>query len=84
MTSISKNVYIDKLDDIFNKYINTYHSAIRIYTYNTYIQYYTYNGSGKELITKILNLKLIIQLEYQKINTFLKKAMFQIGLRKFL
>ena len=53
-------MYIDKLEDIFNKYINTYHSAIKIYTYNTYIQYYTYNGSGKELITKILNLKLII------------------------
>ena len=25
MTSISKNVYIDKLDDIVNKYNNTYH-----------------------------------------------------------
>ena len=28
MTSISKNVYIDKLDDIVNKYNNTYHRAI--------------------------------------------------------
>ena len=26
-TSISKNVYIDKLDDIANKYNNTYHST---------------------------------------------------------
>ena len=25
MTSISKNVYIDKLDDIVNEYNNTYH-----------------------------------------------------------
>ena len=25
MTSISKNVYIDKLDDIFDEYNNTYH-----------------------------------------------------------
>ena len=25
MTSISKNVYIDKLDDTVNKYNNTYH-----------------------------------------------------------
>ena len=25
MTSISKNVYVDKLDDIVNKYNNTYH-----------------------------------------------------------
>ena len=28
MTSISKNVYIDKLDDIVNKYNNTYHRTI--------------------------------------------------------
>ena len=30
MTSISKNVYIDKLADILNKYNNTYHSTIKI------------------------------------------------------
>ena len=29
MTSVSKNVYIDKLDDIVNKYNNTYHSTIK-------------------------------------------------------
>ena len=28
MTSISKNVYIDKLDDIINKYDNAYHRTI--------------------------------------------------------
>ena len=27
MTSVSKNVYIDKLDEIVNKYNNTYHIA---------------------------------------------------------
>ena len=30
MTSISKNVHIDKLDDIVNKYNNTYHSTIKM------------------------------------------------------
>ena len=30
MTLISKNVYTDKLDDIVNKYNNTYHRAIKI------------------------------------------------------
>ena len=30
MTSISKNMYIDKLDDIVNKYNNAYHSIIKI------------------------------------------------------
>ena len=30
MTSISKNVYIDKLDDMANKYNNAYHSTIKM------------------------------------------------------
>ena len=30
MTSVSRNVYIDKLDDIVNEYNNTYHSTIKI------------------------------------------------------
>ena len=29
MTSISKNVYIDKLDDIVGEYNNTYHRTIK-------------------------------------------------------
>ena len=29
MASVSKNVYIDKLDDKVNKYNNTYHSTIK-------------------------------------------------------
>ena len=41
MTSISKNVYINKLDDIVNEYHNTYHRAIKMKTIdvkdNTYI-----------------------------------------------
>ena len=30
MTSISKNVYIDKLDYIVKKYNNTYHKSIKM------------------------------------------------------
>ena len=30
MTSVSKNVYIDKLDDIVNEYNNTYHRTIKM------------------------------------------------------
>ena len=30
MTSVSKNVYIDKLDDIANKHNNIYHNTIII------------------------------------------------------
>ena len=43
MTSVSKNVYIDKLDDIVNKYSNTYHSTIKMkpadVKSNTYIDF---------------------------------------------
>ena len=30
MTSVSKNVYIDKLDDIVSEYNNTYHRTIKM------------------------------------------------------
>ena len=30
MTSISKNIYIDKLDDLVNKYNNTYHRTTKM------------------------------------------------------
>ena len=43
MTSISKNVYIDKLDDIVGKYNNTYHKSIKMkpndVKANTYISF---------------------------------------------
>ena len=43
MTSISKNVYIDKLDDIVRKYSNTYHTSIKMKPAdvkdNTYIDF---------------------------------------------
>ena len=43
MTSISKNVYIDKLDDIVNEYNNTYHTTNKMKPIdvkdNTYIAF---------------------------------------------
>ena len=43
MTSVSKNVYIDKLDDIVNEYNNTYHTTIKMKPVdvkdNTYIDF---------------------------------------------
>ena len=47
MTSISKNVYIDKLDDILNKYNNTYHRTIKMKPIN--IKNNTYIDFGKEV-----------------------------------
>ena len=45
MTSITKNVYIDKLDDIVNKYNNTYHSTIKIKPVS--VKDNTYNDFGQ-------------------------------------
>ena len=90
MTSISKNVYIDKLDDIANKYKNIY-STIKMKPVDvkssTYIDFIKENNEEdpliKKIVKKILNLKLVILLEYQNIKMFLQKVTLQIGLEKF-
>ena len=46
MTSISKNVYVDKLDDIVNKYDNTYHRTIKMKLVD--IKSSTYTDFNKE------------------------------------
>ena len=66
MTSVSKNAYIDKLDDIVNKYKNTYHNTIKMKTIDVK------PNTWKKLITKIQNLKLVMLLEYQNKNIFAK------------
>ena len=58
MTLVSKNVYIDKLDDTVGEYNNTYHRTIKMKPAdvkdNTYIDF------KKKLIINIQNLKLVI------------------------
>ena len=57
MTTISKNVYIDVLNDIVNKYNSTIHRSIKIkpidVTNDFYVEY------NEKSILKILNLKLM-------------------------
>ena len=50
MTSVLKNVYIDKLDDIVNKYNNTYHRTIKIKP--VAVKNNTYIYSSKEVNDK--------------------------------
>ena len=73
MTSISKNVYIDTLDDTVNKYNNTYHKTMKIkpidFKYNTYI------NTDTELNNKDPKFKVgdhVRILKYKNINTFAK------------
>ena len=50
MTSISKNVYIDKLDDIVDQYNNTYHATIKVKPID--VKDNTYINTSKEINTK--------------------------------
>ena len=47
MTLISKNVYLDKLDDIANKYTNTYHNTTDVKSTNFGTENYTKKTSHK-------------------------------------
>ena len=75
MTSVSKNVYIDKLDDIVNEYNSTYHSTIKLKP--VYVKSNIY-------WLQIQNLKLVIVLQYQKIRMLLQKVTLQIRLKTWL
>ena len=46
MTSVSKNVYIDKLNDLVNKYNNTYHRTIKMKPFDVKLS--TYIDFNKE------------------------------------
>ena len=49
MTSISKNVYIDVLDDIVNRYNNTVHKTIKIKPIDATNDYYVeYNKESNK------------------------------------
>ena len=81
MISALKNVYVDKLDDIVNKYNNTYHSTIKMKPVD--VKSKIYIDPSKKINDKDLDLKLVILLEYQNIKIFLQKVTLQIGLKKF-
>ena len=58
MTSISKYVYIDKLDDIINKYNNTYHKTIKMKSVD--VKPSMLLTLIKKILRKVLNLNLVI------------------------
>ena len=62
MTSISKNVYIDKLDDIVDKYNNTYHTTIKMKPIDV-------KDIGETL--QILVKKLVLSLHYNGDDSYL-------------
>ena len=58
MISISKNVYIDKFDDIVDEYNNTYYRTIKMLKYSLKIIHIL--TLVMKLMIMILNLKLVI------------------------
>ena len=87
MTAISKSVYFDVLDDVVNKYNNTVHTTIKMKPIEVTDDYCAeYNGTAfnENPNKKVLNLNLVIMLEFQNMKTFLLKDILQIGQKKFL
>ena len=59
MTPISKNMHINKLDDIVNKYNNTYHGTIQMKPADVKSSR-CIDFEKKRIIKKDLNLNLVI------------------------
>ena len=89
MTSISKNVYIDKLDDVVDKYNNAYHTTIKMKPIDVkdniyiYIYIYIYINADKETNNKDPKFKVEYQ-EYQNTKRFLLKDICLTGVKKYL
>ena len=81
MISVSKNIYIDKLDDIVNKYNNTNQSTIKMKPVDVISS--TCIDSSKEINEKDPKFKIGDTVRISKHENIFEKAMFQIGLKKF-
>ena len=81
MISGSKNLYIDKSDDIVGKYNNVYHSTTKMKPAD--LKPSNILTLAEKLIIKILNFKLLIFLEYKNVKIFLQRFALQIYLKKF-
>ena len=82
MIAISKNVYFDELDDIFNECNNTVHKTIKMKPLT--LRVIVMLNTMKIKMKKILDLNLVTMLEFQNIKVFLLKDIHQIDQKKFL
>ena len=72
MTSISKMVYIDKLDDIVNKYNNAYHRAIKMKPID--LKSSTYIDSSKEINDEDPKFKIVDIIRISKFKNIFAKS----------
>ena len=82
MTSVTKNVYIDKLVDIVNKHNNTCHNTIKMKPVD--VKSNTYIDSRKEINDKNWKYKMSDTVRISKYKILLQKVTLQIGSKKFL
>ena len=72
MSSVSKNVYIDKLDDMVSEYNNTYHRAIKMKP--TGVKDNTYVDSKKEVNDKDPKFKVGDHVRFSKYKNIFGKG----------
>ena len=72
MTSVSRNVYIDKLDDFVNKFNNTYHRTIKMKPVD--VKDNTYINSSKEVNDKDPKFKVCDRVRITKYKTIFAKG----------
>ena len=82
MTSVSKYVYIDKLDDIVTKYNNTHHSTIKMKP--VIVKSSTYIDSSKEINDKDPKFKIGDIVRTSKYKNSFEKGYTPIGLKEVL
>ena len=82
MTSVSRNVYIDKLDDIVNEYNNTYHSTIKMKPFD--VKSNTYFDSSREINDKDSKFKIDDIVSISTLKVLLLKVTLQSDLKKLL
>ena len=80
--SISKNVHINKLDDIVNEYNNTYHKTIKMKPID--VKNNTYINSSKEVNHKDPIFQVGDYVRISKNKKYLQKDIIQIRLKKLL
>ena len=81
MTSISKNVYINKLNDIVNECNNIYHRTIKLKLLD--VKDNTYIDSNKEINDKDPKFKVGDHVRISKYKNIFTKGYTPNGLKKF-
>ena len=82
MTPISKNIFIDKLHDIFNNVTVNIIAQLKMRPVD--VKSNTYIDSSKEINDKDPKFKIGDIVGISKYKNIFAKAMFQIGLKKVL